>query len=222
MHKGMSEERSIQAALETLLAELTGKLWERQDGVQLPFDVGLIDGGYQVGAVRAAIKANPHSGRLFTMFGRGVKAADVPIMQRSKAPGEVRSSDAAIPWTMKPDPSAKGFRNVFDDTNAVKTFVHRRLATDSGRAGSVEFPKGDHRRFCEHVAASEYSTETTGPHGTILEWKQMPGQPDNHWFDTLCGAIVAVSISGKVHYSRVVGGPHTKQTPATRRRVSYL
>ena len=221
VHKGMSEERSIQAALEVLLQDLTGRQWERQDGVKLPFDVGLIDGGYQVGAVRAAIKANPHSGRLFTMFGRGVKAGDVPMMQRSKAQGEIRSVDAAIPWTMKPDPSAKGFRNVFDDTNAVKTFLHRRLATDSGRGGSVELPKGDHRRYCEHLASSEYATETSGPHGTVLEWKQMPGQPDNHWFDTTCGAIVAVSIGGKVHYSRISGGTQ-RQQETTRRKVSYL
>lgn len=221
VHKGLSEERSIQAAIEALLKELTERKWERADGVELPFDIGLIDGGYQVGAVRSAIKANPHGGRLFTMFGKGVKAGDVPIMQRSKSPGEIRSQDAAIPWTMKPDPSAKGFRNVFDDTNALKTFLHRRLSTDSGRAGSVELPKGDHRRYCEHLAASEYCTETTGPHGTILEWKQMPGNPDNHWLDTTCGAIVAVSIGAKVHFSRIVGGPQTRQQ-ATRKRVSYL
>jgi hypothetical protein len=224
VHKGMSEELSIQAALEALLPQLIGRAWEREDGTTIETDCGLIDGGYQVGSVRAAIRANPHKSRLFTLFGRGVKAADVPMLQRNKGKGEIRSTDAAVPWIMKPDASERGTRNVFDDTNALKTFLHRRIATDSGRAGSFELSKGDHRRYCEHLASSEYATETSGPHGTVLEWRQLPGSPDNHWLDTTCGAIVAASISQKVHFSRMAqavsrgsGGGKSK-----RNRVSYL
>jgi len=86
-------------------------------------------------------------------------------------------------------------------------------------------PKGDHRRYCEHLAASEYSTETEGPHGKVLEWRQLPGNPDNHWFDTTCGALVACSIAGKVAFSRTVGAAGLRSTSAARqqrRKVSYL
>lgn len=221
VHRGLSEERSIQAALEQLLKDLTGRQWERQDGTSIPFDVGLIDGGYQVGSVREAIRQCQHAGRLFVLFGRGVKAGDVPILQRAKKPSEIRSIDAAIPWTMAPDATVRTMKNVFSDTNSLKTFLHRRIATDAGRAGSFELPKGDHRRYCEHLAASEYSTETTGPHGTVLEWKQLPGAPDNHWFDTTCGAVVACSIAGKVQFSRTQG--HLRVTGGRQRqKVSYL
>lgn len=219
VHRGMSEERSIQAALETLLADLCQRKWTRQDGVELPYDCGLVDGGYQIASVREAIKQSGHGARVFAQFGRGVKAADVPMLQRAKQKGEIRSSDPAIPWIMKPDQTVKGVRNVFADTNSLKTFLHRRIATDAGRAGSFELPKGEHRRYCEHLASSEYPTETTGPHGSLLEWKQMPGAPDNHWLDTTCGAIVAASIAGKVSFSR----SFVSAAPATgKRKVSYL
>jgi hypothetical protein len=218
VHRGLSEEKSIQKALEVLLGELTATQWERQDGVKLPFDCGLVDGGYQVGSVREAIKAVGCATRVFVLFGRGVKAGDVPMMQRTKRKGELRSVDNAIPWTMQPDATVKGFRNVFDDTNSLKTFLHRRIATDAGRSGSFELPKGEHRRYCEHLASSEYATETTGPHGTLLEWKTLPGSPDNHWFDTTCGAIVACSVAGKVRFNQsspIAAEPKKK-------RVSYL
>jgi hypothetical protein len=225
VHRGMSEEKAIETALTTLLADLTGREWQRQDGSTIPFDCGLVDGGYQVGSVRNAIKASPHSGRLFVLFGRGVKAGDVPILQRTKKANEIRSTDAAIPWIMQPDATVRTMRNVFDDTNALKTFLHRRISTDAGRAASFELPKGDHRRYCEHLAASEYSTETEGPHGKVLEWRQLPGNPDNHWFDTTCGALVACSIAGKVAFSRTVGAAGLRSISAARqqrRKVSYL
>jgi hypothetical protein len=147
----------------------------------------------------------------------------VPMLQRNKGKGEIRSTDAAVPWIMKPDASERGTRNVFDDTNALKTFLHRRIATDSGRAGSFELSKGDHRRYCEHLASSEYATETSGPHGTVLEWRQLPGSPDNHWLDATCGAIVAASISQKVHFSRMAqAATRGSGSKSKRNRVSYL
>ena len=224
VHKGLSEEKAIETALGKLLADLTAREWQRQDGSVLPFDCGLVDGGYQPGSVRNAIKSASNGNRLFVLFGRGVKAADVPILQRAKKPAEIRSTDAAIPWIMQPDATVRSMRNVFNDTNSLKTFLHRRLMTDAGRAGSVELSKGDHRRYCEHLAASEYATETQGPHGTVLEWKQMPGNPDNHWFDATCGALVAVSIGGKVAFSRIAGGNIRSGVGARkeRRKVSYL
>ena len=218
-HRGMSEERQIQTAVQTLVSDLMGRKWERQDGVQLPTDGGLVDGGYQTQAVRDGITASTHSGRVFPLFGRGVKASDNPMLQRAKSRGELRSTDAAIPWIIKRDATTRGARNVFDDTNALKTFIHRRIATDAGRAGSVELPKGDHRRFCEHVCSSEYATEVTGPHGTVHEWRQLPGSPDNHWFDTICGAVVAASIAGKVSFSSAAA---PQQTSRKRKAVTYL
>lgn len=216
IHRGMSEEKSIQAALEVLLADLTQRKWKRQDGVEIACDMGLVDGGYQTGSVRAAI-ANAAGGRVFPLFGKGLKAADVPLLQRQKQKSEVRSNDPAIPWILRPDRTDPRLRNVFDDTNSLKTFLHRRIATDAGRGGSFELPKGEHRRYAEHLASSEYPTETSGPHGLCTEWRQLPGNPDNHWLDTTCGAIVACSMTGKVGFNQVTA-PKLKK----RKRVAYL
>ena len=114
----MSEERQIQAAVQALVSDLMGRKWERQDGVQLPTDGGLVDGGYQTQAVRDGITASTHSGRVFPLFGRGVKASDNPMLQRAKSRGELRSTDAAIPWIIKRDATTRGARNVFDDQRA--------------------------------------------------------------------------------------------------------
>lgn len=217
-HRGLSEERAVQKAIEMLLDDLCNRSWKRQDGVELGFDIGLVDGGYQIGSVKTAILNSGFARRVFPLFGRGVKAGDVPMLQRQKKKNELRSTDGAIPWTLAADKSVKGIRTAFNDTNATKTFLHRRLATDAGRGGSFELPKGDHRRYCEHLASSEYSTETSGPHGTCTEWRMMPGQPDNHWLDTTCGAIIAASISGKVAFNRAA----QTQAPKRQRKVSYL
>jgi hypothetical protein len=218
-HRGLSEERAVQKAIEMLLGDLCNRSWKRQDGVELGFDIGLVDGGYQIGSVKTAILNSGFARRVFPLFGRGVKAGDVPMLQRQKKKNELRSTDGAIPWTLAADKSVKGIRTAFNDTNATKTFLHRRLATDAGRGGSFELPKGDHRRYCEHLSSSEYSTETSGPHGTCTEWRMMPGQPDNHWLDTTCGAIIAASISGKVAFNKAVQ-PQAKTK--RQRKVSYL
>lgn len=217
-HRGLSEERSVQKAIEVLLADLCNRTWKRQDGVELGFDIGLVDGGYQIGSVKTAILNSGFSRRVFPLFGRGVKAGDVPMLQRQKKKNELRSTDGAIPWTLAADKSVKGIRTAFNDTNACKTFLARRICTDAGRAGSFELPKGDHRRYSEHLASSEYSTETSGPHGTCIEWRMMPGQPDNHWLDTTSGAIVAASISGKVAFNRA----EQVVKPQRQKKVSYL
>ena len=219
VHRGLSEERALEKALCNLLSDLTQRKWKRQDGVEIGYDVGLVDGGYQTGSVRSAIDSMKQGNKLFCLFGRGVRAADVPLLQRQKAKTEIRSTDAAIPWLIKLDPTTRGARNVFNDVNSMKTFLHRRISTDAGRAGSFELPRGDHRRFCEHLASSEYPTETHGPHGTVMEWRMFPGAPDNHWLDTTCGAIVAASISGKVSFNR--SGPVQPKT-TNRKRVRYL
>ncbi len=134
----MSGGRQVQAAVQTLVSDGRGRKGEREGGVQLPTDGGLVDGGYQTQAVRDGIAESTPSGRGLPVLCRGVKASDTPMLQRARARGELRSTDAAILWIIKRDASVRGARNVFNDTNALKTFIHRRIATDAGRAGSVE------------------------------------------------------------------------------------
>jgi hypothetical protein len=219
VHQGLSEEKTIEKALTELIQTLRERVWTRQDGVELRADIGLVDGGYQAAAVRQAIENAKASQNVFVTFGRGVRASDVPLLQRKKVRGEIRSNDAAIPWLIKPDATIRGKRNAFLDTNACKTFLHRRILTDAGMAGSFELPKGEHRQYAMNLAASEYSTATEGPYGHVLEWKLLPGAPDNHWFDTTVGACVAASISGKVSFNPMTSRPTQK---AARKRVSYL
>lgn len=219
IHQGLSEEKTIEKAVEVLVKDLKDRVWTRQDGIELKADIGLVDGGYQLAAVRQGIQNAKATHNVFVAFGRGIKSGDVPMLQRKKAKGEIRSTDPAIPWIIKPDATLRGKRNVFIDTNSCKTFLHRRILADAGTAGSFELPKGEHRTYAMNVAASEYSTPTEGPYGHVLEWKILPGAPDNHWLDTTVGACVAASISGKVSFNRVAP---QKQERKGRKRVSYL
>ena len=215
-YPGLAEEDRIKQAVADLITNLMGRRYERKDGTRLAPSGGVADGGFQASAVWEGITlAGFPNVRL--AFGRGLKAADKPMLQQEKSKGEIRSRDAFVPWRETPDKTTRGRRNTFICTNSVKTFLHRRIATDLDQPGHVSLPLGKHKEYCEHVCDAEYPTTTEGPWGETIEWKAYPSHPDNHLFDTSCMAIVAISQSGKANF-----GTPVVPRAAKRKKVSYL
>lgn len=215
----MSDERVIASAVSDLSCKLMRNRYVREDGLHMKCDLGLVDGGYQTDAVHTGV-AESRLDNVYVAFGRGIKAADTPMLQLARKPGEKRSKDNYVPWRMLRDPNRPRTRYVLFCTNSVKTFLHRRIRTVSGESGSFLLPTGDHLEYANNLSESEYPTETEGPYGRVIEWSHLPGRPDNHLFDTTVGAIVAASITGKLIF-----GDHTARTskPSARsKKVTYL
>lgn len=216
-HAGL--ELSIELGVAELIDDLCSRTFIREDGVAIEAQQGLVDANFQTEAIMRAIARSKYSNRVLPMFGRSFKAGDMPLMQLKASDGEKRSKDNAVPWRVLPDRSVIGRRNVFNCTNSAKTFLHRRIATPSGDPGSFELMNGDHRVYCDHICESEYPTKTEGPYGEVYEWKPRPQRPDNHLFDTSCGAVVAISLTGRVAFAPTTGP--ARQKPM-RKKVSYL
>lgn len=216
-YPGVGKERAIELGVAELIDLLFGKIWTKENGVDISVDQGLIDANDQTDAVRRGIKRSKHSTKMAAAFGRSVKAADTPMLQLKLVEGEKRSTDTAIPWRHTPDRKVIGQRLLFVDVNAVKTFLHRRIAAPLGDTGSFEMLNGDHRAYCDHVCDSEYPTKTTGPWGEQYEWKARPQRPDNHLLDTTVGAIVAISLAGKVQFEKPI-----QRVARKRKKVSPL
>lgn len=215
-YKGMSDEMVIERGVGDLVKMLKTKRFAREDGVVLTADVGLVDGGYQSDAVHNGVLQSGQTG-VYVAYGRGVKAADTPMMLLKRASGEKRSKDMFIPWRMMADANRRGTRYVLFCSNSVKTFVHRRIRTDIGEKGSFLLPAGIHKEFAAHISGSESPTETEGPYGKLIEWAPVPGRPDNHLFDCLVGSAVAASITGRVRFGEPIEKPVKNQ-----KKVSYL
>jgi hypothetical protein len=217
-YSGAGLERAIETGVAELIDDLCSRHWTREDGVDIEVNQGLIDANDQTQAVRRGIKRSKYPNRVLAAFGRGIKAGDMPMMQIKMVEGEKRSRDNAIPWRLTPDRTVIGQRNMFICTNSVKTFLQRRIAAPTGDAGSFELMNGDHRVFCDQICESEFPTKTDGPWGEVIEWKARPQRPDNHLLDTTCGAIVAISVTGRVAFTPTM----QPRKPSTRKKVSQL
>ena len=219
MNTHLSLEKAIETGLVELFDDLGGRMFTREDGVDIEPLQGLVDAGYQTESVIRAIKRSVYANRILPLFGKGYRATDLPLMQMKKVDGEKRSHDNAIPWRITPDRSVIGRRNAFACTNSVKTFLHRRISSPTGGEGSFELLNGDHRAYCDQLCEAEYPVKAEGPYGVIYEWKPRPTKPDNHLFDTTCGAIVAISMTGRVAFAPNKGPAVLKPT---RKKVSNL
>ena len=105
-------------------------------------------------------------------------------------------------WKVKPATN-RAQNYVMIDTNSWKTFAHERLKQHANDAGALRLfgrpgaPSGDqdHRLVADHLH-SEFPTRTEGHGRSLLEWKLVPGQRENHYFDCLVGCMVAASMCG--------------------------
>ncbi len=190
---GVGFEGQIYAGLNTLVNDLCGREYKRSDGTLLSVGRCMVDAawGLSTKTVRQFCLASNFKGVLLPSFGRGVTAAEIPMTERKKKPGDLDG----LNWRM---PAVVGQRHILYDTNFWKSFVYSRFGVATGDRGSLSIfgrEPETHRPYAGHIKA-EFSVRTQGRGRTVDVWKIRPNRPDNHWLDTTVGCCVAAATLG--------------------------
>lgn len=216
VYRGRDLRGRIFAALQDLEAHLFAESWQRDDGVEMKLDQGLVDGNWEPSTESVYSFCRQSVLPWLPSHGRHVGAKRAPLHIRKRERGDI----VGRYWRRVTNKKQRA-RCVEIDTNAWKSHVQRSLLTPLGARGSLSLYKASprtHRLIADHFA-SEYRTQTSGPHGDFEEWELKPGKTENHWLDGIVGAAVAASIRGVAPVE--LGQP--KQAPRRRKRkVTYL
>jgi len=194
----------IRQGLEAATADVCGRAWNKQGGGAMRVERCLIDANWpkSTEVVYEFCRSSPLGAVLLPSHGRGITAKNKPLSQYQPRPGEL----GGLEWRISGATGKRAARHVLYDTNWWKSFIHDRLATEQGDAGSLVLygarrqdgspaaPR-EHRQLGEHLTA-ERPTRTSGRGRELDEWTLRPERPDNHWLDGLVGAAVAASIAG--------------------------
>ena len=213
--------RQLEGRLRAGLEDLAGHL--------APYNItrGLVDAAWGLSRDTVYDFCAGHAATWWPGHGRFIGPGRKPMREWVHKPGDLptrlarRTAAEAAHWrSPRPEPGA--VRHVLIDVNWWKSYLVRRLATAAGdRGGLLLFrPAADrtHRLFADHLTA-ETKIETSGPYGTIDDWRQNPGRPDNHWLDCQVGATVAASVCG---LSLDKAEPIPSARPRRRGKVRYL
>jgi ribosomal protein L35AE/L33A len=192
--KAKSAEGRLMEGLRMLHTEQFAREWKREDGSVMSIERAIVDAGYLPDAVFQFCHESGLHGIVMPSRGYGVKASQTPFSMYAKKPGDLVGHYWRVPTTAK----KRIIRHVEMDVNYWKSFMHSRLAVPRGDAGCLSL-FGDkpewHRMLADHLTAETRVTNTAKGR-TVDEWKERPGKPDNHWFDTLVGCAVGASMLG--------------------------
>ena len=174
-------ETAITAGLSTLLDDLSERDYQ---GQKIKW-IG-VDANWEL-SKKIVYQASKSRRLVHPYHGRFVGAASLPMDLWKKQAGERQGTF----WRIKTG------RIVTSDINAWKSIVCKRLKSEIGKSGSIEF-YGSQPRSHELLAdqlSAEYGVTVKGRGREVQEWKLKPGQ-DNHWWDCLVGCAVGASILG--------------------------
>ena len=134
--------------------------------------------------------------RVFASFGDGNTKTRTPMLDLAKREGETRSKDRSLPWRLLPTQGQRGVRHTMFDANAAKLFLHRRMLTARGSPGAIDyFGSQPHDMIGDHYdAETRIVDEVNGR--KVITFHLLPSKPDNHFFDTAVGSVVAMSMLG--------------------------
>lgn len=144
--------------------------------------------------VQSAAIESDHRAIVLPTFGRPLEAKDLPMDLWKPKPGE----RLGIGYSIRPRQGGGVYGLL--DANYWKSFVHARLATEIGDAGSLSlFHPGElvttHRMIAEHCRA-ESRNETTKGTRTVHIWTHELPKADNDLLDCLAGALAMAGIKG--------------------------
>jgi hypothetical protein len=190
-----SLEATIYAGLDLLTAQLMKREWIRDDSAPMKPERILVDAGYEKEVVHKFCRHSAHAAVLMPSIGRFIGASSNPFNSYKKKRGD----RVGINWRILAAQGPQMVREVQFDANAFKTFVRSRLSVPLGGPGCLSLFGEDpetHRMLADHILA-ERGTEVTAKGGrTVIEYKLLPGRPDNHEGDCLVGCHVAAAMQG--------------------------
>lgn len=161
----------------------------------MQIDRCLVDSGWGLSTdtVYRICKESLHSARMLPSKGIGITAAQKPMAEYQKRPGEKHGYN----WYIVKSPRRRTGRYVLYDVNFWKTFYRERLFTVMGDKGSFSIWGSSpdmHFLFAQHLS-SEFSVATAGRGRRVDIWQLQPGR-ENHWLDCVVGCMVGASICG--------------------------
>lgn len=193
-YKGHGLEARIYRGLNEIADELLNREWTRKDSSIFKIDRLGIDSRYKTSTVRRFWRDFKRKDKVTLTMGQGYGARKKPITQKPVKTGERKGAH----WFYG-KPKHANVRTLEVDVNWWKTFIHQRFATAINDPGCYSLYKVQseqlHRLICEHLT-SEYRINLTGPHGSVDEWYEKPGSPDNDFFDAVVGASAIASFEG--------------------------
>ena len=202
-------EGAIYSGLETLVNDLAGREWMREDGVPMRIGRLFIDKKWHPEIVNNFCRRSVYAPILMPAEGRGIGPTSKPLDEYHLEPGGAKG----FRWFM---PSPKGGpRKIVNDVNFWKTFLHGHMALGAGSRGGLSLFGNDpnrHRLFSDHLVAEfpiRASAKYKNQIRVVDEWKSVPSR-DNHFFDCFVGALAASSYDG----CRLTG---TEPTPKIKR-----
>lgn len=186
-------EGAIIAGVKSLVAELLSREWMREGGAPMQIGCLLCDSNWETDLVHAAITATGMAGRALPSRGRGIRSADRPLAEYTYKRGDRRGHQ----WGLFAR-AGRRLRVLEFDTNFWKSRIAAGFLSAQGDAGALTLwgsDSGRHYYYGQHQGA-EYSIPTEGRGRRVDEWRNRPGDPDNHWFDCQVGCAVAASFLG--------------------------
>ena len=184
----------IFAGLNELIPNLLSRNYQQYEtGNAQTISLCLIDSGHETKTIHGFIGRSPYKALLHASKGRGIKAANKPMNEYSKSPGD-RVGDN---WRVDAATQAVG-KFVSFCANSWKTFFINSLLAPPGASSSFYLfgeKLQQHPLLVTHWL-SEYRVPTFGQGRRHEEWMARPGQRENHWLDCCVAAAVAASMLG--------------------------
>jgi len=189
-------EGAIYNGLEKLCDERLGRVYKREDGLDMRIDRCLIDAnwGQSTDVVYQFCRQSKFSTLLLPSHGKYVGASSIQFSEYKRKKGDRLGLHWRIPGVV----GKRSMRYVLIDTNYWKSFMQARLSVAMGDPGALSLfgrEGATHILLADHLV-SEYCIQTEARGRIIGEWKLKLTRPDNHWLDCLVGCGVAASMQG--------------------------
>lgn len=212
---GLDQGGSLRSAIVQLTQALAERSYTRADGATLKLDRGLVDARWLPEQVEAALLES--KGPWSPSYGVGIRAKDAPLAKWTKKRAVRRGDNWLI---QKPD--RRLLPSVFYDTNHWKTQVHQSLTVPVQHESAVTLYDAavtHHQLWADHAAA-ERAVRVEAKGRIVDEWELPTNKPDNHYWDTIVGCLVAASACGVKRQGANQNAERKKTAP--KRKVKQL
>lgn len=207
-----SRENAWYQGVTDLMAELSGRVWIGEDGIEHKLDGGSIDSQYgeSTESIYHAVRHSPHRKDWIPSHGKGIKPGQKRVQAWADKPGDRKG----LNWRIRKEGRGE---HVLYDTNAWKSFTIERFRLPVGQAGAMTLfgdRQSTHRMFAEHLT-SEIAKSVTIDSDTGNVWSLLPGR-ENHLLDCCVGLVMRASTLG---CTTLTAAPEIKKQP--KKRYTY-